>query len=147
MYDRIIPFFISRQSHSSQPHAQLISQARAILHNIIVHPPPSTPPPPAITCQSHASHTPLSLSHTRGMLQNGEKTMSLWKGTVADSRKTSSGSHGSTEEAELFGLNPSGPATNNPDPKAISVTIRFESYTFPILYPSCSPQSRASLLQ
>ena len=72
--------------------------------------------------------------------------MSLWKGSMGDGRKASGVNYGGSEDEEVvFGLNPSGPATNNPNPKAITVTIRFESS--PILYPSCSPQSRASLLE
>lgn len=79
------------------------------------------------------------------MLQNGEKTMSLWRGVVAEGRKSSGG--GLDGEEEVYRLNPCGPAANNPDPKAITVTIRFESYSFPIFYPSSCPESRASLLE
>lgn len=77
------------------------------------------------------------------MMHNGEHTMRLWKGRREkdDSKKDASGSSDDT-----YLPNPSGPASNNNAPGAVTLAITFDSYGFPIHFPSCSPQSWSVLL-
>ncbi len=71
---------------------------------------------------------------------NGEHSMTLWKGKREKEEKKD----GSADDAYL--PNPSGPASNNSDPKAVNLVIKFDSYGFTMHFPSCSPQSWATLL-
>ena len=43
-----------------------------------------------------------------------------------------------TEDSETFHCdpNPIGPITNNPDPSAVQLTLEFESWTQPIIFPN-----------
>ena len=68
------------------------------------------------------------------MLRMGEVQVALWKGPCKDSGEDS------------FEPNPCTPAYNNPDPKAVLLTIKLDSYCFPVYYPSTTPQSWTSLL-
>ena len=77
----------------------------------------------------------------RGMMFNGEHSMRLWKGRrEKDEKKDSSGMD------DTYLPNPSGPASNNDDPRAVTLNITFDSYGFPIHFPSCSSQSWSVLL-
>ena len=70
------------------------------------------------------------------MLYNGERAMALWKG---GSKKDSTD--------ETFDPNPSGPASNNSNPRAVTLWITFDSFGFPVYYPSSCPQSWSGLLR
>ena len=72
-------------------------------------------------------------------MYNGEHTMTLWRGKRDKEEKDGS-------KDNTYIPNPSGPASNNNDPKAVILTIKFDSYSFPIHFPSCSPQSWSVLL-
>ena len=61
--------------------------------------------------------------------------MALWRGSRKD---------GSNEDC--YEPNTCAPAYNNPDTKAVLLTVRFDSYSFPVYYPSTTPQSWTSLL-
>ena len=70
----------------------------------------------------------------RNMLRVGEVQVALWK---AGSRK---------ESEDCHDPNPCAPAYNNPNPKTVMLTVKFDSYSFPVYYPSTTPQSWTSLL-
>lgn len=74
------------------------------------------------------------------MMYNGEHSMKLWKGKREKDEKKDGGSD------DTYSPNPSGPASNNDDPKAVTLRITFDSYGFPIHFPSCSSQSWSVLL-
>ena len=67
------------------------------------------------------------------MMRMGEVQVALWKGYRKDGE-------------EYFEPNPCAPAYNNPDTKAVMLTIKFDSYSFPVYYPSTTPKSWTSLL-
>ena len=67
------------------------------------------------------------------MLRMGETQVALWRGSGKDGE-------------EWYPPSPCAPAYNNPDPKAVTLTIRFDSYSYPVYYPSTKPQSWTSLL-
>ena len=69
----------------------------------------------------------------RNMLRTGEVQLSLWKGNKKDGE-------------DSYEPNPCAPAYNNPDPKAVTLTLKFESYSYPVYYPSTKPQSWTNLL-
>ena len=73
-------------------------------------------------------------AHCRNMLRMGEVHVALWK---SGSRK---------ENEDCFEPNPCAPAYNNPDPRAVTLTVKFDSYGFPVYYPCTMPQSWTSLL-
>ena len=74
------------------------------------------------------------LSSPRGMLHNGERPMSLWRGQKEGAE-------------EYYKPNPSGPASNNTDPRAVTLLVKFDGYGFPVYYPSSAPQSWSLLLE
>lgn len=69
----------------------------------------------------------------RGILCNGEKTIKLWEGTAK--KRTSS------KDILLLKPNPSIPPSNNPHPKAVSLTVEFQTTKGPMVYPSTSELS------
>lgn len=75
-----------------------------------------------ITCSLH-----------RNMLRMGEVQVALWKGYKKDGE-------------DFFEPNPCAPAYNNPDPKAVVLTIKFNSYSFPVYYPCTTRPSWSNLL-
>jgi len=68
---------------------------------------------------------------------NGEHTMLLWRGMREKEEK---------REDDTYLPNPSGPASNNSDTDPVALTIKFDSYGFPIHFPSCCAESRLPLL-
>ena len=41
-----------------------------------------------------------------------------------------------TEDPEMFHCDPIGPVANNPDASAVQLTLEFESWTHPIIFPN-----------
>lgn len=74
----------------------------------------------------------------RGMMYNGERVISLWKGKKEDKKETD------IEDYQM--PNPCGPASNNSDPKAVQLHIKFDSYGFPMYFPSCTSPSWSVVL-
>ena len=74
----------------------------------------------------------------RGMMYNGEKVISLWKGKKEDKKETD------IEDYQM--PNPCGPASNNSDPKAVQLHIKFDSYGFLMYFPSCTSPSWSIVL-
>ena len=104
------------------------------------------------TCKHMHAHTHMSHIHAhmrahmhahkhthtcRNMMYNGERVMNLWRGD-----KKEKGKNGE----ESFKPNPCGPASNNPDTKAVTLLIKFDTYGYPVYYPHSAPQSWSALL-
>lgn len=71
----------------------------------------------------------------RGVLRTGKQVISLWP---FKNKKTAE------KEGELatnLSPNPTGPAANNPDPEAVTVTICFKETKKPVIFPSTRKQS------
>ena len=74
----------------------------------------------------------------RGMMYNGERVISLWKGKKEDKKET--------DIEDYQTPNPCGPASNNSDPKAVQLLIKCDSYGFPMYFPSCTSPSWSVVL-
>ena len=71
----------------------------------------------------------------RGILCTGKQVIRLW---TCKNKKTAE------KEGNLatnLNPNPAGPAANNPDPEAVTVTICFKETKKPIIFPSTRKQS------
>ena len=64
----------------------------------------------------------------------GEVQVALWRGSSKDAGD------------EWHTQCPFAPPYNNPDPKAVMLTVKFDRYSFPVYYPATIPQSWTSLL-
>ena len=49
------------------------------------------------------------------------------------------------ERGDVLMPNPAAPASNNPDPQAVKIVIKFDSGNVPIFFPSSSDEGRAAL--
>ena len=76
----------------------------------------------------------------RGMMYNGERVISLWKGKKDKEDKKE------TDIEDYQMPNPCGPASNNSDPKSVQLFIKFDSYGFPMYFPSCTSPSWSVVL-
>ena len=72
----------------------------------------------------------------RGMMYNGEKVISLWKGKKEDKKETD------ISRTTRYQC----PTSNNSDPKAVQLHINFDSYGFPMYFPSCTSPSWSIVL-
>ena len=79
-------------------------------------------------------------NNCRGMMYNGERVISLWKGKKDKEEKKD------TDIEDYQMPNPCGPASNNSDPKAVQLHIKFDSYGFPMYFPSCTSPSWSIVL-
>ncbi len=70
---------------------------------------------------------------------NGEHSMLLWRGMREKDEKREG-------VEETYVPNPSGPVSNNADTNAVTLTVKFDSYGFPMHFPSCCAKSRSPLL-
>ena len=66
-------------------------------------------------------------------MRMGEMQVPLWRGF-------------GKEGEEWYPPSPCAPACSNPDPKAVTLTVKFDSYGYPVYYPSTTPQSWTCLL-
>lgn len=72
----------------------------------------------------------------RSLLKVGTHHLYMWPTT-----RTSGKEFEKLSEGEKFFYNPSaiGPTANNPDPGAIKLTLEFESWAHPIVFPNAIP--------
>jgi hypothetical protein len=75
----------------------------------------------------------VSLIDHQSMLRMGEVQMALWRGSSRDGD-------------DWYTPCPCTPPYSNPDPRAVTLTVKFDSYSFPVYYPATIPQSWTSLL-
>ena len=73
-------------------------------------------------------------------MYNGERVISLWKGKKDKEDKKE------TDIEDYQMPNPCGPASNNSDPKSVQLFIKFDSYGFPMYFPSCTSPSWSVVL-
>ena len=63
----------------------------------------------------------------------GEMQVALWRGSSRDGD-------------DWYTPCPCAPPYNNSDPRAVTLTVKFDSYSYPVYYPATIPQSWTSLL-
>ena len=66
----------------------------------------------------------------RNVLKVGTHEVYMWPASRTSGKDT--------EDPEIFHCdpNPIGPTANNPDPNAVQLTIEYESWTHPIIFPN-----------
>lgn len=87
------------------------------------------------------------------MIRTGSHTLHMWEVKGESSVKLNK-RHSSVmpipiveKEEEAFSSILSGPAADNPNPKAVRVVLDFGSYEKPVYYPSASMESRKKLFK